>query len=202
MKKNLGLIILFLISVCAVIGVFYTHEKTRNIPKSSDSIIVYFQTIFTTSDKFKGAKNKIRLSDRLHPNDTILLSHKDFMIISSIVNNRVRCKSDTIGVPEMYLKTKEGHIFLTRFTYYVTDDNMNPYIPNKEAIRRLYDICKIYNYFEKENIMYGKLYKKIPLDYSYYYAHKNGFANPEDRMEEIIAEQKKGIKLLLIDTYR
>ena len=123
------------------------------------------------------------------------------MTISSIVNNRVRCKSDTIGVPEMYLKTKKGHIFLTRFAYYVTDDKKNPYIPNKDAIRRLYDICKIYNYFEKEDIMYGELYKKVPLDYTYYYAHKNGFKNPEDRMNDIIAEQKKGIKLLLIDTY-
>ena len=199
--KKIGLIIFFLISVCIGIGVLYTHEKTRNIPKSSDSITVYFQTIFTTSDEFKGAKNKIRLSDRLQPNDTILLSHKDFMTISSIVNNRVRCKSDTIGVPEMYLKTKKGHIFLTRFAYYVTDDKKNPYIPNKEAIRRLYDICKIYNYFEKEDIMYGEIYKKVPLDYTYYYAHKNGFTNPEDRMNDIIAEQKKGIKLLLIDTY-
>ena len=44
--------------------------------------------------------------------------------------------------------------------------------------------------------------KKVPLDYTYYYAHKNGFTNPEDRMNDIIAEQKKGIKLLLIDTYR
>lgn len=168
----------------------------------SDSIIVYFQTIFTTSNEFIGAKNKITLSNRLQPNDTILLSHKDFMTISSIVNNRVRCKSDTIGVPEMYLKTKKGHIFLTRFAYYVTDDKKNPYIPNKEAIRRLYDICKIYNYFEKEDIMYGEIYKKVPLDYTYYYAHKNGFTNPEDRMNDIIAEQKKGIKLLLIDTYQ
>ena len=64
--------------------------------------------------------------------------------------------------------------FLTRFAYYVTDDRMNPYIPNKEAIRRLYDICKINNYFEKKNIMNGKLYKKVPLDYIYYYTHKNG----------------------------
>lgn len=60
----------------------------------------------------------------------------------------------------------------------------------------------IYNYFEKEDIMYGEIYKKVPLDYTYYYAHKNGFTNPEDRMNDIIAEQKKGIKLLLIDTYR
>ena len=200
--KKISLIIIFLISVCIGIGILYTHEKTRNIPKSSDSITVYFQTIFVESYTSTGINNIIKYSDRLQPNDTILLSHKDFMTISSIVNNRVRCKSDTIGVPEMYLKTKKGHIFLTRFAYYVTDDKMNPYIPNKEAIRRLYYICKIYNYFEKEDIMYGKLYKKVPLDYSYYYAHKNGFANPEDRMEEIIAEQKKGIKLLLIDTYR
>jgi hypothetical protein len=91
---------------------------------------------------------------------------------------------------------------LTRFAYYVTDDKKNPYIPNKEAIRRLYDICKIYNYFEKEDIMYGEIYKKVPLDYTYYYANKNRFASQEDRMEYIIAEQKKGIKLLLIDTYR
>ena len=200
--KKISLIIIFLISVCILIGVLYTHEKTRNIPKSSDSIIVYFQTIFVESYTSTGINNIIKYSDRLQPNDTILLSHKDFMTISSIVNNRVRCKSDTIGVPEMYLKTKKGHIFLTRFAYYVTDDKKNPYIPNKEAIRRLYDICKIYNYFEKEDIMYGEIYKKVPLDYTYYYAHKNGFTNPEDRMNDIIAEQKKGIKLLLIDTYR
>ena len=201
MKKT-GLIIFFLTSVCILIGVLYTPDKTRNIPKSSDSIIVYFQTIFVESYTSTGVNNIIKFSDRLQPNDTILLSHKDFMTISSIVNNRVRCKSDTIGVPEMYLKTKKGHIFLTRFAYYVTDDKKNPYIPNKEAIRRLYDICKIYNYFEKEDIMYGEIYKKVPLDYTYYYAHKNGFTNPEDRMNDIIAEQKKGIKLLLIDTYR
>lgn len=200
--KKISLIIIFLISVCILIGVLYTHEKTRNIPKSSDSITVYFQTIFVESYTSTGINNIIKYSDRLQPNDTILLSHKDFMTISSIVNNRVRCKSDTIGVPEMYLKTKKGHIFLTRFAYYVTDDKKNPYIPNKEAIRRLYDICKIYNYFEKEDIMYGEIYKKVPLDYTYYYAHKNGFTNPEDRMNDIIAEQKKGIKLLLIDTYR
>lgn len=200
--KKIGLIIFFLISVCIGIGVLYTHEKTRNIPKSSDSITVYFQTIFVESYTSTGINNIIKYSDRLQPNDTILLSHKDFMTISSIVNNRVRCKSDTIGIPEMYLKTKKGHIFLTRFAYYVTDDKKNPYIPNKEAIRRLYDICKIYNYFEKEDIMYGEIYKKVPLDYTYYYAHKNGFTNPEDRMNDIIAEQKKGIKLLLIDTYR
>ena len=201
MKKT-GLIIFFLTSVCILIGVLYTPDKTRNIPKSSDSIIVYFQTIFVESYTSTGVNNIIKFSDRLQPNDTILLSHKYFMTISSIVNNRVRCKSDTIGVPEMYLKTKKGHIFLTRFAYYVTDDKKNPYIPNKEAIRRLYDICKIYNYFEKEDIMYGEIYKKVPLDYTYYYAHKNGFTNPEDRMNDIIAEQKKGIKLLLIDTYR
>ena len=152
--KKIGLIIFFLISVCIGIGVLYTHEKTRNIPKSSDSIIVYFQTIFVESYTSTGINNIIKYSDRLQPNDTILLSHKDFITISSIVNNRVRCKSDTIGVPEMYLKTKKGHIFLTRFAYYVTDDKKNPYFPNKEAIRRLYDICKIYNYFEKEDIMY------------------------------------------------
>ena len=173
--KKIGLIIFFLISVCIGIGILYTHEKTRNIPKSSDSITVYFQTIFVESYTSTGINNIIKYSDRLQPNDTILLSHKDFMTISSIVNNRVRCKSDTIGVPEMYLKTKKGHIFLTRFAYYVTDDKKNPYIPNKEAIRRLYDICKIYNYFEKEDIMYGEIYKKVPLDYTYYYAHKNGF---------------------------
>lgn len=201
MKKK-GLIIFFLISVYIFIGILYTHEKARNIPKSSDSIVVYFQPIFTTSNKLKGAKNIIRLSNRLQPNDTILLSHKDFTTISSIVNNRVRCKSNTIGAPEMYLKTKKRHIFLTCFAYYVTDDKMNPYVPNKEAIRRLYDICKIYNYFEKEDIMYGELYKKVPQDYIYYYTNKNGFANQEDKMEYIIAEQKKGIKLLLIDTYR
>lgn len=203
--KKIGLIIFFLISVCIGIGILYTHEKTRNIPKSSDSIIVYFQTIFVesyTSTGVNNINNIIKFSDRLQPDDTILLSHKDFMTISSIVNNRVRCKSDTIGVPEMYLKTKKGHIFLTRFAYYVTDDKKNPYIPNKEAIRRLYDICKIYNYFEKEDIMYGEIYKKVPLDYTYYYANKNRFASQEDRMEYIIAEQKKGIKLLLIDTYR
>ena len=200
--KKIGLIIFFLISVCIGIGVLYTHEKTRNIPKSSDSIIVYFQTIFVESYTSTGINNIIKYSDRLQPNDTILLSHKDFMTISSIVNNRVRCKSDTIGVPEMYLKTKKGHIVLTRFAYYVTDDKKNPYIPNKEAIRRLYDICKIYNYFEKEDIMYGEIYKKVPLDYTYYYTYKNDFENQEDRMEYIIAEQKKGIKLLLIDTYR
>jgi hypothetical protein len=84
----------------------------------------------------------------------------------------------------------------------VADNKMNPYVFNKEVMRRLYDICKIYNYFEKEDIMYGKIYKKVPLDYAYYYTNKNGFANQEDRMEYIIAEQKKGIKLLLIDTYR
>ena len=56
--------------------------------------------------------------------------------------------------------------------------------------------------FEEEDIMYGEIYKKVPLDYTYYYAHKNGFTNPEDKMNDIIAEQKKGIKLLLIDTYR
>ena len=125
MKKT-SLIILFLTSVCILIGVFYTHEKTQNIPKSSDSIIVYFQTIFVESYTSTGVNNIIKFSDRLQPNDTILLSHKDFMTISSIVNNRVRCKSDTIGVPEMYLKTKKGHIFLTCFEYYVTDDKMNP----------------------------------------------------------------------------
>lgn len=204
MKKT-GLIIFFLTSVCILIGVLYTPDKTRNIPKSSDSIIVYFQTIFVesyTSTGVNNINNIVKFSDRLQPDDTILLSHKDFMTISSIVNNRVRCKSDTIGVPEMYLKTKKGHIFLTRFAYYVTDDKKNPYIPNKDAIRRLYDICKIYNYFEKEDIMYGEIYKKVPLDYTYYYANKNGFASQEDRMEYIIAEQKKGIKLLLIDTYR
>ena len=102
--KKIGLIIFFLISVCIGIGILYTHEKTRNIPKSSDSIIVYFQTIFVESYTSTGINNIIKYSDRLQPNDTILLSHKDFMTISSIVNNRVRCKSDTIGVPEMYLK--------------------------------------------------------------------------------------------------
>lgn len=83
--KKIGLIIFFLISVCIGIGVLYTHEKTRNIPKSSDSIIVYFQTIFVESYTSTGINNIIKYSDRLQPNDTILLSHKDFRWVLIII---------------------------------------------------------------------------------------------------------------------
>lgn len=194
--KKFAISFIFFISYILILVVSCKHSNKIDC-EGKDSIVIFFRPIYTSD--YYDAHRLMDLASKSSPIDTIWLEHNDFIYIKQFIDHKEYIHSDTIGVPEILLKTNRDTIFLTSFEKWVTDVDRNPLATNKETIKRIYDISKIYNYFTKEEILWGEVYTKIPEDYNYYYEKKNRISQSGIIMDHVIADKKRGIKIWMID---
>ena len=187
------------IAVFVLILIFFSCTKRCRVEsKYKDSIVVFFRPIF--SSKTVKAHELINMSNCVPVNDTIKISHRDYCKISNFIQNKRYVKSKIKGVPEIYFKNDGKEIFLTLFDSLATDIKGENLESNINIVYLINKYCKFYNYYTKEEVMWGSLYRKYPFpkDYHYYY----GYFTKRKQSDALVAIKKKGIKLWLVEKER
>ena len=196
MKRNVLLLFLWVLGIVVNIG---CTSKPRGETKFKDSIVVFFRPIY--SSKIVSAKELIMMSAKVPVLDTLFVDNRDYYSIKNFIENRKKIRAKIKGVPEVYLKTKNGIVFLTQFNPLAVDIDGNPIAISMEMAYRINICSKMYNYYTKEEISWDTLFRKycLPKDYHYYYdKYYQEFKNNGPKLDLIFIAKKRGIKLWLI----
>ena len=118
MKRNVLLLFLWVLGIVVNIG---CTSKPRGETKLQDSIVVFFRPIY--SSKVVSAKELIMMSAKVPVLDTLFVDNRDYDSIKNFIENRKKIRAKIKGVPEVYLKTKSGIVFLTQFNPLAVDSN-------------------------------------------------------------------------------
>ena len=133
--------------------------------------------------------------------DTLFVDNRDYYSIKNFIENRKKIRAEIKGVPEVYLKTKSGIVFLTQFNPLAVDIDGNPIAISMEMAYRINMCSKMYNYYTKEEISWDTLFRKytLPKEYRYYYdRYYQEFKNNSRKIDSIFVSRKRGVKLWLI----
>ena len=197
MKRNVLLLFLWVLGIVVNIG---CTSKPRGETKFQDSIVVFFRPIY--SSKIVSAKELIMMSAKVPVLDTLFVDNRDYYSIKNFIENRKKIRAKIKDVPEVYLKTKSGIVFLTQFNPLAVDIDGNPIAISMEMAYRINICSKMYNYYTKEEISWDTLFRKycLPKDYHYYYdKYYQEFKNNGPKLDSIFIAKKRGIKLWLIE---
>ena len=196
MKRNVLVLFLWVLGIVANIS---CTSKPRGKTKFQDSIVVFFRPIY--SSKIVSAKELIMMSAKVPVLDTLFVDNRDYDAIKNFIENRKKIRAKTKGVPEVYLKTKSGIVFLTQFNPLAVDIDGNPIAISMEMAYRINICSKMYNYYTKEEILWDTLFKRysLPKEYRYYYdRYYQEFKNNDQKIDSIFVTRKRGVKLWLI----
>ena len=196
MKRNVLLLFLWVLGIVANIS---CTSKPRGKTKFQDSIVVFFRPIY--SSKIVSAKELIMMSAKVPVLDTLFVDNRDYDAIKNFIENRKKIRAKIKGVPEVYLKTKSGIVFLTQFNPLAVDIDGNPIAISMEMAYRINICSKMYNYYTKEEISWDTLFKRysLPKEYRYYYdRYYQEFKNNDQKIDSIFVTRKRGVKLWLI----
>ena len=196
MKRNVLLLFLWVLGLVANIS---CTSKPSGKTKFQDSIVVFFRPIY--SSKIVGAKKIIMMSDKVPVLDTLFVDDRDYYSIKNFIENRKKIRAKIKGVPEVYLKTKSGIVFLTQFNPLAVDIDGNPIAISMEMAYRINICSKMYNYYTKEEISWDTLFKRysLPKEYRYYYdRYYQEFKNNGQKIDSMFVTRKRGVKLWLI----
>ena len=196
MKRNVLLLFLWVLGIVVNIG---CTSKPRGETKLQDSIVVFFRPIY--SSKIVSAKELIMMSAKVPVLDTLFVDNRDYDSIKNFIENRKKIRAKIKGVPEVYLKTKGGIVFLTQFNPLAVDIDGNPIAISMEMAYRINICSKMYNYYTKEEISWDTLFRKytLPKEYRYYYdRYYQEFKNNGQKKDSIFVSRKRGVKLWLI----
>ena len=196
MKRNVLLLFLWVLEIVVNIG---CTSKPRGETKFKDSIVVFFRPIY--SSKIVSAKELIMMSAKVPVLDTLFVDNRDYDAIKNFIENRKKIRAKIKGVPEVYLKTKNGIVFLTQFNPLAVDIDGNPIAISMEMAYRINICSKMYNYYTKEEILWDTLFKRysLPKEYRYYYdRYYQEYNNKDQKIDSIFVTRKRGVKLWLI----
>lgn len=196
MKRNVLVLFLWVLGIVANIS---CTSKPRGKTKFQDSIVVFFRSIY--SSKIVSAKELIMMSAKVPVLDTLFVDNRDYDAIKNFIENRKKIRAKIKGVPEVYLKTKSGIVFLTQFNPLAVDIDGNPIAISMEMAYRINICSKMYNYYTKEEILWDTLFKRysLPKEYRYYYdRYYQEFKNNDQKIDSIFVTRKRGVKLWLI----
>ena len=196
MKRNVLLLFLWVLGIVVNIG---CTSKPRGETKFQDSIVVFFRPIY--SSKIVSAKELIMMSAKVPVLDTLFVDNRDYDSIKNFIENRKKIRAKIKGVPEVYLKTKGGIVFLTQFNPLAVDIDGNPIAISMEMAYRINICSKMYNYYTKEEISWDTLFRKytLPKEYRYYYdRYYQEFKNNGQKKDSMFVTRKRGVKLWLI----
>ena len=196
MKRNVLLLFLWVLGIVANIS---CTSKPRGKTKFQDSIVVFFRPIY--SSKIVSAKELIMMSAKVPVLDTLFVDNRDYDAIKNFIENRKKIRAKIKGVPEVYLKTKSGIVFLTQFNPLAVDIDGNPIAISMEMAYRINICSKMYNYYTKEEISWDTLFRRysLPKEYRYYYdRYYQEFKNNDQKIDSIFVTRKRGVKLWLI----
>ena len=196
MKRNVLVLFLWVLGIVANIS---CTSKPRGKTKFQDSIVVFFRPIY--SSKIVSAKELIMMSAKVPVLDTLFVDNRDYDAIKNFIENRKKIRAKIKGVPEVYLKTKSGIVFLTQFNPLAVDIDGNPIAISMEMAYRINICSKMYNYYTKEEISWDTLFRKytLPKEYRYYYdRYYQEFKNNDQKIDSIFVTRKRGVKLWLI----
>ena len=196
MKRNVLLLFLWVLGLVANIS---CTSKPSGKTKFQDSIVVFFRPIY--SSKIVSAKELIMMSAKVPVLDTLFVDNRDYDAIKNFIENRKKIRAKIKGVPEVYLKTKSGIVFLTQFNPLAVDIDGNPIAISMEMAYRINICSKMYNYYTKEEILWDTLFKRysLPKEYRYYYdRYYQEFKNNDQKIDSIFVTRKRGVKLWLI----
>ena len=196
MKRNVLVLFLWVLGIVANIS---CTSKPRGKTKFQDSIVVFFRPIY--SSKIVSAKELIMMSAKVPVLDTLFVDNRDYDSIKNFIENRKKIRAKIKGVPEVYLKTKGGIVFLTQFNPLAVDIDGNPIAISMEMAYRINICSKMYNYYTKEEISWDTLFRKysLPKEYRYYYdRYYQEFKNNGQKKDSIFVSRKRGVKLWLI----
>ena len=196
MKRNVLLLFLWVLGIVVNIG---CTSKPRGETKFQDSIVVFFRPIY--SSKIVSAKELIMMSAKVPVLDTLFVDNRDYDSIKNFIENRKKIRAKIKGVPEVYLKTEGGIVFLTQFNPLAVDIDGNPIAISMEMAYRINICSKMYNYYTKEEISWDTLFRKysLPKEYRYYYdRYYQEFKNNGQKKDSIFVSRKRGVKLWLI----
>ena len=196
MKRNVLLLFLWVLGLVANIS---CTSKPSGKTKFQDSIVVFFRPIY--SSKIVSAKELIMMSAKVPVLDTLSVDNRDYDSIKNFIENRKKIRAKIKGVPEVYLKTKGGIVFLTQFNPLAVDIDGNPIAISMEMAYRINICSKMYNYYTKEEISWDTLFRKytLPKEYRYYYdRYYQEFKNNGRKIDSIFVSRKRGVKLWLI----
>ena len=196
MKRNVLVLFLWVLGIVANIS---CTSKPRGKTKFQDSIVVFFRPIY--SSKIVSAKELIMMSAKVPVLDTLFVDNRDYYSIKNFIENRKKIRAKIKGVPEVYLKTKNGIVFLTQFNPLAVDIDGNPIAISMEMAYRINICSKMYNYYTKEEISWDTLFRKytLPKEYRYYYdRYYQEFKNNGRKIDSIFVSRKSGVKLWLI----
>ena len=196
MKRNVLVLFLWVLGIVANIS---CTSKPRGKTKFQDSIVVFFRPIY--SSKIVSAKELIMMSANVPVLDTLFVDNRDYDAIKNFIENRKKIRAKIKGVPEVYLKTKSGIVFLTQFNPLAVDIDGNPIAISMEMAYRINICSKMYNYYTKEEILWDTLFKRysLPKEYRYYYdRYYQEFKNNDQKIDSIFVTRKRGVKLWLI----
>ena len=196
MKRNVLVLFLWVLGIVANIS---CTSKPRGKTKFQDSIVVFFRPIY--SSKIVSAKELIMMSAKVPVLDTLFVDNRDYDAIKNFIENRKKIRAKIKGVPEVYLKTKSGIVFLTQFNPLAVDIDGNPIAISMEMAYRINICSKMYNYYTKEEILWDTLFKRysLPKEYRYYYdRYYQEFKNNDQKIDSIFFTRKRGVKLWLI----
>lgn len=144
----------------------------RSLPHHNfkDSIIIFFSPFFSSHGY--SPKELTMKSKRNRINDTVFMSHENFISVKNYIQNQRLLTTTVKGVPEMLVQSGKNSIYLVRFNKdYAVDADGNALIPDRKIIQLISDSIKIYNYFHEDEILLGNMYEKVPHDYKYYRKH-------------------------------
>ena len=196
MKRNVLVLFLWVLGIVANIS---CTSKPRGKTKFQDSIVVFFRPIY--SSKIVSAKELIMMSAKVPVLDTLFVDNRDYDAIKNFIENSKKIRAKIKGVPEVYLKTKSGFVFLTQFNPLAVDIDGNPIAISMEMAYRINICSKMYNYYTKEEILWDTLFKRysLPKEYRYYYdRYYQEFKNNDQKIDSIFVTRKRGVKLWLI----
>ena len=174
-------------------------SKSKERAEFQDSIVVFFRPVY--SSKIVSAKELIMMSAKVPVLDTLFVDNRDYDSIKNFIENRKKIRAKIKGVPEVYLKTKSGIVFLTQFNPLAVDIDGRPIAITIEMAYRINTCSKMYNYYTKEEISWDTLFRKycLPKDYHYYYdRYYQELKNKGPALDWIFIAKKRGIKLWLI----
>jgi hypothetical protein len=190
-------IILFLIG-----GLLYScsNGKISQRKQFHDSIVIFFIPIFASEMPYDTAL--IKLSQKPGIKETIFVKHTDYLTIKSFIEHPKRITSKKIGVGEAYIKSNRGELFITQFCPLAKDMDGHPIEMTMDMAYLINKNAKIYNYFEKDEIMLNPLYKSytFPSDYNFYFnRYANMYKTGESTIDSTFLKIWAGVKILLVD---
>ena len=121
MKRNALLLFLWTLTLFTNVS---CASKSREKTVFQDSIVVFFRP--TYSSKVVSAKELIMMSNKVPVYDTLFVDRGDYNSIKNFIENKKVIRTDVKGIPEVYLKTKRGTVFLTQFNPLAVDIDGSP----------------------------------------------------------------------------